>query len=64
MKPDPAIYRAAISSAQCAPEECFFTDDIPEYIQAATLAGIDAVQFLGYASLVEELEQRGVQVRR
>jgi epoxide hydrolase-like predicted phosphatase len=60
MKPSPRIYQEAIERAQCAPEECFFTDDIPEYIAAAKQAGIDAVQFESAAQIGRELSKRGV----
>src|SRR6266536_3324607 len=35
MKPSPRIYEEAIARAQCAPGECFFTDDIAEYVAGA-----------------------------
>jgi putative hydrolase of the HAD superfamily len=60
MKPSPAIYREAIARAGCRPEECFFTDDIPAYVEGAQRAGIDAVQFESCAQLERELAARGV----
>jgi FMN phosphatase YigB (HAD superfamily) len=60
MKPAPAIYREAIARAQCRPEECFFTDDIPEYVAGAKREGIDAVQFQGCEQLERELAARGI----
>lgn len=60
MKPSPAIYEAAIARAGCRPEECFFTDDIPEYVEAARAFGIDAVQFTGVDRLEQELRARGI----
>lgn len=60
MKPDPRIYAAAIEAARCAPQECFFTDDIPEYVEGARQAGIDAVVFEGAGALERELRARGV----
>lgn len=60
MKPLPAIYEAAIQAAGCRPEECFFTDDVPEYVEGARRHGIDAVQFTGAANTMEELSRRGV----
>lgn len=60
MKPDPRIYAAAIEAARCAPGECFFTDDIPEYVEGARQAGIDAVLFEGAETLERELRARGV----
>jgi putative hydrolase of the HAD superfamily len=60
MKPSPAIYREAIARAQCAPHECFFTDDILAYVEAARGEGIDAVQFQSCAQLQQDLAARGV----
>ena len=60
LKPEPEIYQAAISAAQCAPEECFFTDDIPAYVEAAKTHGIDAVVFEGAEQIQRELRARGV----
>ncbi len=61
MKPSPAIYRAAIEAAGCAAEECFFTDDIPDYVEGARRMGIDAVQFQNAVQLEYELRVRGVE---
>ena len=60
MKPSPAIYREAIARAGCRPEECFFTDDIPAYVEGARREGIDAVRFESCAQLERELAARGV----
>lgn len=60
IKPSPKIYREAIERAECAPEECFFTDDIPAYVEAAKKEGIDAVQFQNLPQLEGELRSRGI----
>jgi putative hydrolase of the HAD superfamily len=60
LKPSPVIYHEAIAKAQCLPRQIFFTDDIPDYVEAARQAGIDAVQFHNAAQLTEELRQRGI----
>jgi len=60
MKPSPAIYREAIARAGCRPEECFFTDDIPAYVEGARHEGIDAVRFESCAQLERDLAARGV----
>lgn len=60
MKPRPEIYRAALERAGCAPGECFYTDDIAEYVEAGRRMGIDAVQFQSVAQLEEQLQQRGI----
>jgi FMN phosphatase YigB (HAD superfamily) len=61
MKPSPEIYRAAVARAGCRPEECFFTDDILEYVEGARGTGIDAVQFRSAEQLEEELRSRGIE---
>jgi glucose-1-phosphatase len=58
MKPSPAIYAKAVEAAGCLPEECFFTDDIPEYVEGARRFGIDAVQFLSAEQITAELRRR------
>ncbi len=60
MKPEAAIYRAAIEAAGCAPEECFFTDDKLENIEAARALGIQAEVFSGAANLRRALREAGV----
>ena len=60
MKPEPAIFREAIARAECRPDECFFTDDIADYVAAAKREGIDAVQFESLAQIEQELLARGV----
>lgn len=62
MKPEPAIYAAALAHAQAAPAECFFTDDILDYVEGARRAGLQAEQFLGYDKLLNDLRGRGVKV--
>ena len=61
MKPEPRIYQAAIDNANCHPSECFFTDDIPAYVEGARRAGIHAEQFLGFEKLQDDLTRHGVQ---
>lgn len=61
MKPLERIYEAALEKAGCRPEECFYTDDIPAYVEGARKAGIDAVQFIGHQPLIAEMDRRGIQ---
>jgi glucose-1-phosphatase len=61
MKPSPKIYEAAVAAAQCLPDECFFTDDIPAYVEGAKEYGIDAVQFENAEQIERELKKRGVE---
>ena len=60
MKPSPLIYERAVQAAGCKPEECFFTDDIAAYVDAARQFGVDAVQFQSAEQLERELSSRGV----
>ena len=62
MKPAPAIFQAAIERARCAPQECFYTDDIAAYVDAARQAGWDAVQFESRAQVERDLGARGMRV--
>jgi putative hydrolase of the HAD superfamily len=61
MKPSPRIYEEAIARARCEPAECFFTDDIADYVAGARAAGMDAVQFESAAQIERELRKRGVE---
>lgn len=60
LKPDPRIYQEAVRRAGCEPSECFYTDDIPEYVEAARRLGMIAVQFLSAGQLARELASHGV----
>jgi glucose-1-phosphatase len=60
LKPQEAIYRAALELAGCEPEECFYTDDIPEFVEGGRRAGMDAVQFESRNQLERELGARGI----
>lgn len=61
LKPAARIYEEAIARARCRAEECFFTDDIPAYVEAARALGIDAVPFVSGEQLEGELRLRGVE---
>jgi glucose-1-phosphatase len=61
MKPSPIIYETAIAKAGCKPRECFFTDDVAAYVEAACLCEMDAVQFQGQEQLERDLRARGVE---
>jgi FMN phosphatase YigB (HAD superfamily) len=61
MKPLPLIYRRAIVAAGCLPEACFFTDDMPAYVEGARAQGIDAVRFESAEQIEAELRKRGVE---
>lgn len=60
MKPDRAIYEAAIEQAGAEPGEIFFVDDIAGHVEGARAAGLDAVQYTTPGAVVEELRRRSV----
>jgi putative hydrolase of the HAD superfamily len=62
MKPEARIYQEAIRHSGCEPGNCFFTDDVPQYVEGARREGIDAVQFRSVEQLESDLRSRGVQV--
>ena len=62
MKPEDAIYEAALRAIDCEPAECFYTDDIPRYVDRGRAFGLQASVFTGADDLRRELAQRGVVV--
>jgi putative hydrolase of the HAD superfamily len=62
MKPDPRIYAAAIAASGFDPGECFYTDDIPEYVEQGRVAGLQAEVFTGAVELRRALAERGIQL--
>ncbi len=60
IKPEPAIYEAAVERAGVSPNEIFFTDDVVGHVDGARALGIDAVQFTTPAALLDALIERGV----
>lgn len=60
VKPEAAIFQAAIQRAGYRPEQCFFTDDLAENVEAARREGMDAVQFESLEQLQRELLARGI----
>jgi HAD superfamily hydrolase (TIGR01549 family) len=60
LKPEPEIYHAAIATAGCTAEECFFTDDLAVNVEGAKQVGMDAVVFESASQLEAELQARGI----
>lgn len=52
-KPEEKIFRAALDAAGCAPEECLYIDDIPEYVEAATRLKIPSHTFKNLRELID-----------
>jgi glucose-1-phosphatase len=60
VKPEEAIFHAALAVIDCRPDECFYTDDIEEYVARGRSFGLPAEVFRDVATLKRQLEQRGV----
>ncbi len=60
MKPEPAVYRAAITAARVPPNRIFFVDDRLDNVQGAVLAGMDAHPYESAAKLADLLQNRGI----
>ena len=39
LKPSERIYEEAVRQAGCQPQECFYTDDVPEFVEGAKKIG-------------------------
>jgi HAD superfamily hydrolase (TIGR01549 family) len=59
-KPEAAIFQAALEIIDCAPEDCFYTDDIEEYVDRGRSFGLRAEVFRDVPTLRRQLEQLGV----
>ena len=62
IKPEPAIYEAALRKIGCDPSECFYTDDIPKYVTAGRQHGLMAEVFTDVPALLGHLSKHGVAV--
>ena len=60
MKPEPAIFQRALDVIDCDPAECFYTDDISDYVETARRVGLDAEVFTGVGELASQLAVRGM----
>ena len=60
LKPAAKMFERAVEAAGCQPQECFYTDDIGAYTEAARRLGIDAVTFESATQLEAQLRLRGI----
>lgn len=63
IKPEPEIFEAALAAIRCRPEEAFYTDDIPAYVEAGRRHGLDAEVFTTAEGLRAHLAIRGVELK-
>lgn len=62
IKPETAIFDAVLHAIRCRPEEAFYTDDIPAYVEAGRRHGLDSEVFTTAEALREQLGTRGLVV--
>ena len=60
VKPEPEIFKAVEEFTQVSPENHLFIDDIAEYAEAAKKMGWDAIQYINFNQLSEELTKRKI----
>lgn len=58
-KPHPKIFQKALETIECPVANCFYTDDIPEFIDGARKIGIDSELYLSVPDLKRHLANRG-----
>lgn len=59
-KPERKIYQKALEVGNCSTQECFYIDDIPEFVKAALSFDIDSEIYLDPETLRQHLIQRGL----
>ncbi|MDD4953535.1 MAG: HAD family phosphatase [Candidatus Omnitrophica bacterium] len=59
-KPDPRIYFKALEVLGVSPQECFYTDDRPDLVEASRKLGINGFTFTGIEQLNRDLISAGV----
>lgn len=62
-KPNLKAYKLVLGELALSPDSCLLVDDQLENVQAALESGMDAILFTNPANLVEEFNQRGIEVR-
>ena len=61
-KPDHAVYERVLELLDLPGDEVVFTDDLPDWAEAATEVGLHGIPFVGLHSLRAALQQLGVPV--
>jgi epoxide hydrolase-like predicted phosphatase len=63
MKPSPIIFEDALKKSKMKPEECVYTDDIEDYVEAAKKIGMNAVKFTTTEKFKVDLKNFGVEIK-
>lgn len=59
LKPDPRIFRKALSHRHGNPDQCFYTDDISTFVESARKEGLDSEVYINVPTLRSHLIARG-----
>ena len=59
-KPEPEIYHHAAEGLATPPANILFIDDKPENIEAALLAGMQAIQYTDHSTFERDMQARGL----
>ncbi|MCX7422759.1 MAG: HAD family phosphatase [Planctomycetia bacterium] len=62
VKPEPEIYHAVLDQIGCPVKECFYTDDISQYVEAGRSHGFSAEVFTDVPNLIQHLHERGIDI--
>lgn len=62
LKPDPRIYESALAHAKCEAADCFFTDDIEDYVTQAISMGIQAHVYQNALTTRTTLRSLGIDI--
>jgi putative hydrolase of the HAD superfamily len=60
VKPESPIFEEALRRIDCAPYECFYTDDIPAYVERGRTFGLQADVYTGTSSFLSQIKQWGI----
>lgn len=61
MKPDPRIFKVALERGKVKPSETIYIDDVPENVESARKLGIDALQFITFKKLLNDLKAKNIE---
>lgn len=62
LKPSATMFEAAARQIGCPTANCFYTDDISDYVTAGRQHGFDSELFTNVSSLRQQLQHRGIEL--
>ncbi len=61
-KPDPKIFKLAVSQFAVKPDQSIFIDDLRANVRGATKIGMKGIVYRGFAPLTQDLKKMGVHI--